>query len=442
MLDNFYTEKTYQKTIRILVYPNITWQKNLEQDSYVQVLKNMIRETQNEPFYWHIISPTHIDGLTFDNTEQYLLPVPTYPPVMRAHFDVESVRRLVGHDKDFDIIMSHLPEHTHQLVNTIYNMTHHTPKVIGYSHWFDFDHIVAWHKGTFNQNATGLLEYDRCYINTQCQKDMVLNQARDTFNENTVSKLDNILKVQHLGVHLDDIVSVNNTPTRTIVFNHRCEKYKHFDEFIALMDALWEQRQDFSVWAPLFDGSFSKPYLSNEKFDKKGYYKKLNECYMGFAPKQKYGGWSVAATDGMMNGCPYIFYEGDYYHELQDNADFFTTDEESLKLINEYLDDIDLRNDKATQAQDWLRTHLLYSAEMDKMCDEIKSLLSKAVCSPKVDELVEYVKEHKSVTKKELFDTMGWGRGIKWTPYRRALMTHPNIYDTTSSESTYNWREE
>jgi hypothetical protein len=163
---------------------------------------------------------------------------------------------------------------------------------------------------------------------------------------------------------------------------------------------------------------------------------------MGFAPKQKYGGWSVAATDGMMNGCPYIFYEGDYYHELQDDADFFTTDDESLKLINEYLDDIDLRNDKATQAQDWLRTHLLYSTEMDKMCDEIKSLLSKAVCSPKVDELVEYVKEHKSVTKKELFDTMGWGRGIKWTPYRRALMTHPNIYDTTSSESTYNWREE
>jgi hypothetical protein len=441
ILDNFYAEKPYQKTIRILVYPNITWQRDLEQDSYVQVLKNMIRETQNEPFFWHIISPNHITGLSFDNTEQLILPVPTYPPTMRSHFDVFAVKRLVGHDKDFDIIMSHLPEHTHQLVNTIHNLTHHVPKVIGYAHWFDFDRVVAWHKGTFRQNITGLLEYDRCYINTQCQKNMVLQQAKDTFNDKTINKLDKILKVQHLGVAKKEIVPINKTPPKTIVFNHRCSTYKNFKGFISIMDKLYEQRQDFTVWAPLFDGSFDKPYLTNEKYDKQGYYDRLKDCYLGFAPKQKYGGWSVAATDGMMNGCPYIFYDGDYYHELQGNADFFITDDDALELMNKYLDDKNFRNKRAVLAQNWLKENLLYSHEMSNMCSEIKELLVRPMSSPKVEELIDYIKSHKSVTKKELFETMGWGRGIKWSPYRRALMNHPNIFDTSGSDSTYNWKE-
>ena len=157
MLDKFYSEQDLAKTIRILVYPNITWQKDLEKDSYVQVLKNMIRETQEENFFWHIISPIHIEGLTFPNTEQLMVPVPSYPPAMRSHFDVSYIKSLLGHEKDFDIIMSHLPEHTHQLVNTMYNLTHHTPKVMGYTHWFDFNHIVSWYKGAFNQNMLGLL---------------------------------------------------------------------------------------------------------------------------------------------------------------------------------------------------------------------------------------------------------------------------------------------
>ena len=56
-------------------------------------------------------------------------------------------------------------------------------------------------------------------------------------------------------------------------------------------------------------------------------------------------------------------------------------------------------------------------------------------------ELIEIVKTHGSITKSELFGHMGWGRGIKWTPYRSALMSHPNIFDSTTSEPTYIWKE-
>ena len=39
------------------------------------------------------------------------------------------------------------------------------------------------------------------------------------------------------------------------------------------------------------------------------------------------------------------------------------------------------------------------------------------------------------MSKKEMMNFVGWGRGIKWTPYRRALMNHPNIYDVMDEYS-------
>ena len=61
--------------------------------------------------------------------------------------------------------------------------------------------------------------------------------------------------------------------------------------------------------------------------------------------------------------------------------------------------------------------------------------------SEKLEEMIELIRTHKSITKRELHSIMGWGRGIKWTPYRRALLLHPNIYDTMSVDPTYNWKE-
>ena len=75
---------------------------------------------------------------------------------MRLHFDQTTIIRAINFRKnDYDIVYSHLPEHTHQLVNTLYNLTHHVPKVIGYSHWFDFDHVVVWSKDSIKQNMFG-----------------------------------------------------------------------------------------------------------------------------------------------------------------------------------------------------------------------------------------------------------------------------------------------
>ena len=387
----FDLEEKKVKTVRVLVYPNITFQKDLEKDSYIQVIKNQIKLLNEirDDLWFYMILPCPVPSLQFDNVTQWYIDFETYPQTMRSNFRVDVIRKMLHNGLDFDLVMSHLPEHTHQLVNTLYNVTHHMPPVFGYCHWFDLKEVVAWPKDSFLQNITGLLEYDRCYLNTQHQKNMVLNQAKETFNDATIERLDSILTVQHLGVNVEDIVSdINETPEKIIVFNHRPDTYKHFKEFIAVCDKLWELRQDFKVWIPLLDKP-NREYVITDKGDKQWYYKELQKCYMGFSPKQKYGGWSVAMTDGMMNGVPYIMFDDTYYHELNAKGDFFKDDHEALMLMNNYLDDPQFRNEQAEQALDCIRENLIYKDKMVEMNNYMNDLLSRQKVMGDSDKLKE-----------------------------------------------------
>ena len=435
-----------QKTVRVLVYPNITFQKDLEKDSYIQVIKKQIKLLNEirDDLWFYLFLPCPVSSLNFDNVTQYYIDLPTYPPTMRSHFDVSTVQKLLSSALDFDLIMSHLPEHTHQLVNTMYNVTHHMPPVLGYCHWWDVKQVVTWPKDSFKQNITGLLEYHTCYLNTQHQKDLVLEQAKETFNDRIINRLDKTLTVQHLGVDGSDIVdNINETPEKIIVFNHRPDTYKHFKEFVLLMDKLWKTRKDFKVWVPLLDNP-SREYIIVDKGKKEWYYKKLRTCCVGFSPKQTYGGWSVATTDGLMNGVPYIMYDAPYYEELNPTADFFTTDDEALSLLNLYLDG-EVRNTQATKSLNYIRKNLIYKDEIIKMSELMDTLiLNQRVVngSERLKSITEWIKDSKSITKKDIMDKLNWGRGIKWTPYRRALMNHPNIFDINDEEPRYCWREE
>ena len=303
---------------------------------------------------------------------------------------------------------------------------------------------MEWPKDSFLQNITGLLEYERCYLNTQHQKNLVLVQASETFNNKTIERLDNILTVQYLGVKRENIVSeINETPEKIIVFNHRPDTYKNFKGFMKVCDELWKIRQDFKVWIPLLDKP-NRDYVITDKGNKDWYYKELQKCYVGFSPRQTYGGWSVSTTDGMMNGVPFIMYNDTYYHELNSNGDFFDNDHDAVMLLNTYLDDPRYRNEEADKALDWIRNKLIYSDEIVKMSNYMDELLSKQKTmgdSDKLKEIIGWIKDRKRITKTEIMTNLNWGRGIKWTPYRRALMNHPNIFDVYDSEPVYIWRD-
>ena len=442
----YQTEQRQAKTTRILVYPNITFAKDLEKDSYIQVIKKQITLLNEirDDLWFYLILPKEVPSLVFDNVTQLIVYLPTHSPTMRAHFDTEAIKKVLPREYDFDLVMCHLPEHAYDLKNVLYNKTQHVPKFFGYAHWFDFKEVVNWPMDSFNKSMIGLLEYDKCYINTQHQKEMVLKQAEEIFNSDTLYKLSNILEVQHIGVDGKDIVlDINEKTFKKIVFNHRPETYKNYKDFLELMDKLYEQRQDFKVWVPLA----SKPdreYITVEKGHKDFYYKKLQECRVGFSPKQTYGGWSVATTDGMMNGVPYIMYGDLYYEELNEDADFFTNHVIAIDLLNKYLDNIEYRNEMADQALGCVINDLVYKDEIEKMSDYIDQIVEKLPWvsqTEKVDEIIEWIKKEKVISKKNLIDRLNWGVGIKFTQYRRRLLTNPNIYDTISEYPNYCWSE-
>ncbi len=433
-LNNFIDTKDIDKEYgyNILVYPNITYQKDLEKDSYVVVLCNIIKELNKirDDIYWTIISPRQIDSLDFDNTEQIILPLPSYPNAMRTHFDFKTIiREIDWKKKHYDIVYTHLPEHTLQLKNLLYNNTNINPSFIGYTHWTEFPEITNYDMTVMDVNFLGILEMERCGINTQGQKNLIIKNAKTHFNDDVVNRLDEILKPQYLGWEIPKYKK-QTSDKKIIVFNHRPHKYKNYDWFLKQMDKLWVQRQDFEVWVPLAD-TVTKPYMTNDKYDRFGYFSKLSSCYIGVSCKQKYGGWAISSTDGMSVGVPYMFSDDDYYHELAGDAGIYYKDENEFMFeLNKFLDDDrKLRGLWSKKSLDRFENGK-WGTAIHQFNDMLNETIDKLPCISETDsytKILDFIHKKKSVSKQDILDYLNWGVRISFTSYRNRLRKEPTI---------------
>ena len=432
-LNNFIDVKDNDKEYgyNILVYPNITYQKDLEKDSYVVVLCNIIKELNKvrDDIYWTIISPRQIDSLDFNNTEQIILPLPSYPNAMRTHFDFKTIMREIDwKKKHYDIVYTHLPEHALQLKNLLYNNTNINPSFIGYTHWTEFPEITNYDMTVMDVNFLGILEMERCGINTQGQKNLIIKNAKTHFNDDVVNKLDEILKPQYLGWEIPKYEK-QTSDKKIIVFNHRPHKYKNYDWFLKQMDKLWVQRQDFEVWVPLTDTP-TKPYMTNDKYDRFGYFSKLSSCYIGISCKQRYGGWAISSTDGMSVGVPYMFSDDDYYHELADSAGIYYKDEdEFFNKLNNILDNQELRDEWSEKSLDRFEQGKWETAinQFNDMLNETIDNLPTIGETDSYKRILDFIHKKKSVSKEDILDYLNWGVRISFTSYRNRLRKEPTI---------------
>ncbi len=418
---------------KILVYPNITFLKDLEKDSYVVVLGNIIRELNKirDDLFFTIISPSHINSLDFENTEQIIAPQISYPNSMRMAFPYKEVfAGLKWKESDYDIVYSHLPEHTGNLKNLLYNSTNISPVFIGYTHWTEFKEITNYeYQVGLAYNIVGLLQMSECGINTQAQKNLVLKNAKEYFNDDVVSKLDRILQPQYLGWEIPKYEK-QTTDKNIIVYNHRPHTYKNYPWFLEQMDRLWKKRKDFEVWVPLAE-SREREYITNEKFDRVGYFSKLSSCLVGVCCRQKYEGWAVSATDGMSVGVPYLFSDDMSYHELADGAGIYYKDGDDLiTKIEELIDTPDLRNEWSDKAlwrfkfSVWDEAIHQFNSTIDYAIDGLPMLKEDTDSYNKV---VDFIHKKKSVTKKEILEHLGWGVRISFSGYRNRLRNEPTI---------------
>lgn len=414
--------------ISVLVYPNITWQKDLSKDSYVVLIRNIIKHMQKirNDIAWTVLSPGgHIESLKLKNVKQLRLDLPTYPNTMRLHFDATYISKILKwKENDYDLVYSHLPEHTLQLKNLFYNSTNVKPIFVGYSHWTELPEITNYSMTVMNYNILGLLEMEECGVNTLAQKKLIIKNAKTVFNDSVIQKLEKILQPHYLGweIPVYDKQPVN-MKKKIIVFNHRPQKYKSYDWFIAEMDKLWKQRKDFQVWVPLADKA-NRPYMTVDRYDRKGYFDKLSSCYVGVCGKQKYAGWAISATDGMSVGVPYLFYDAEYYRELADAFGMYFKLDEFNEKINRLLNDPIHRTTWSDLALERF-AESKWDSRVRKMSDLFDLAISKLPCLKSETnaylKIYNLIKNKGKFRKGDLMKELGWGVSIPFTAYRTLL---------------------
>ena len=336
---------------KVLVIPNITNSQNIEKDSFVDVIYNHILGLKEYgSYFWHIILPQPVKKLNLENVKQHIIPfsgdmikMRTYPPDMNRLLET----------LEYDAIYSHLPDWPQ--VGRYKNSF--DTKIIGYCHWWEMktcnaeDRKNKWRWMPIE--LLGVSQMETCFLNTQEQKDRVLAEAKMWFNDEFVSNLDKILTVWNLGIEESKIIDgPSRNKEKIIVFNHRAAAYKGYPKFIELMKEYRERRQDFKVWVPQLDGKPEMNWIDNTKVAKHDYYKKLQSCTVGIQMRQTNYGWSVAATDCMMNGTPMIFQESECYKEIDPNGLFFKFKKDLFEMLDRLLDDEGYRTEQSVRSID------------------------------------------------------------------------------------------
>ncbi len=428
-------DKTYN--YKILVYPNITYMKDLEKDSYVVVLANVIREMNKvrDDIHWTILSPMksakdEIKSLRFHNTLQLPIEFPSYPNAMRTHFDYNNfMKALDWKNNEYDIVYSHLPEHTNLLRNAIYNNTNMRPKFIGgYCHWFEVDENTAYEETLFIENISGILKMQECGVNSKWLKNLVIKKSKELFSDNVIKKLEDIIQPHYLGI--DEISTGHDYKPKTILFNHRDNEYTGWAWFVKRMDELWEKRQDFKVYTTLAE--LNRPYAKRVKIhNRKKYLDFVRSMHMGVGCFQKYSAWSISTTDGLSQGVPYVLPNGLCYPEMvgEQYPLLYKGKDGFISTIEYMLDNPSARE----QANNYLAPNLnqfKWSERVPKwfdnwkFLDELVTVGDKSKAYPKI---VDFIKKKKFVTKRDITDHFNWGVRISLTSYRNKLRKEKNI---------------
>lgn len=376
----FWDSIDYGNARKILVIPNITMSSNLEKDSFVDVLYNHIKALENYgEYFWNVLIPKGnvTKKLNLPNVKQIEIHIPGDMMNQRAFPSVDLIKILKN--VEYDTIYSHLPDWPQ-----VGRYAKWGTSIYGYSHWFEGSkHLPC--NGVDRRDGKakwlwlpiellGISQMKVCYLNTQDQKNRVLKEAGELFNDEFVKKLDNILTVWNLGVEKSKIIDKpSENKRKIIVFNHRPAAYKGFPKFMELMEEYRKQREDFVVWVPQLSGKVPYSWIDNTKVPKHEYYQRLQDCMVGIQMRQSNYGWSVSGTDCLMNGTPMVWQESDCYREIDPNGLFWNKKKDFFEILDKILDDDIYRRELELKAIE--RANELSTNE-DKMIKELHKNLN------------------------------------------------------------------
>lgn len=413
--------------MNVLVYPNITYARNLEADSYIVLLGAILRRLAviRPDIRFTLLLPAEVESLRLPNTEQVEWPLPTYPNAMRCHFDVPRFLEIVDwRHRSWDVVWSHLPEHTTQIRNVFYNSTDERPVIVGYCHWFEIPELHNMAADTLDLNLAGIASMDFCGVNSRWLKDLVLGHARKRVSTERADRLASTIHPQVLGADLPTVGDVEPFDPPTFIWNHRATTYTGFPQMLGVLDRLWDRRQDWRLMVTLAGDPPDRPYAvpsTVDHADRGTYYETLARGFVGL-PRTNCQ-WSIAVVDGMAVGLPYVVPRDFCYPEMFPEDYLLFTDgtlEDELEAI---LNTPASRGRAADQARAGAAALSWDTAvgSWDRMFCWAEARLSRiGPRSAKYTELRDIVAAG-TTNKAGLKKAMGWGIGIPWTSYRTRL---------------------
>ena len=424
---------------KCLVYPNITFQKDFTKDSYYIIMSNILKylTALRQDIHFTVLTPEIMPGFQYENTEQVIYKQPTYPNEMRQHFDTYQLSKITDFKtKDWDFLYTYLPEHTLQLENHFRNLTNCRPVIFGYDAYIEIPKTTGYEASLLRQHYAGLMSMNSCGVNSQAVKDTIIEHAPTCLPDSDVEILKD--KIEPLPRGWDNVEGPRKEPQtepKIVVWNHRANSYKSYPWFLQQMDKLWEQRKDFTVWVPLSD-SIEGEYIYNKKFDRQGYFTELSKCWVGVCGQSHHTGWANSASDGMAVGVPYIFYDAEYYSQYAGDAGiYFKKDEEFMKQMNKILDQEAVRiiysekSETKGKENSWENIIKKYNSHFVRAEKKLKKVKKD---TDGYNKILNYIHKVGSVTKEQIMDYLGWGRGIPFNIYRNRLREEPTIKLTKS----------
>lgn len=416
---------------KMLIYPNITFSDDLEKDSFIVVLKPILKYLleKRKDLYITVLVPRHVTSLEMERVEQRYINLPTYPNSMRTHFDFFAIKAAINAmEEEYDIVYSHLPEHTPQLKNYFANETNLDPRFIGYLHWIELDENSPYPSRMTKANLSGILEMQECGVNSKWLKDLILQEAKKELSTTRIANLEKIIQPHYLGI--ESFTPRKTLDKNTILFNHRAGEYTGWNWFCEQMDELWKERTDFKVYTTIIEEK--KPWLRKVNLKSRQEYLDFlkKEVRLGVGAFHMYSAWSVSVTDGLSQGIPYLLPADLCYPEMvgEKYKYFYYERHQFLSCVKDIFD-LD-----PSKKFEW-GSEFLWPTVLDKWFDGWKNIFEPAslLKDSKVYEgMVEFIQQKKKVTKKELLRFLGWGKTFRWSPYRNMLRNDERIKLTVS----------
>ena len=430
---------------RILLVPNYSLsslKENIEQVSYFSFLEKLLElmKVKRDDIFWYVLVPKvslkekifYSDIKKKLGRENFLfieLDLPSDPQNQIFIHTQALKKKLKWRDYPIDLIFCHQLDLTKKLKLFFQNETNLNPPIIGYYHLLELPKL-DW-KEMFEYNILGITEMAACFVNTNFQKQAIIEQAREIFSSSICGVLKDKLEVlPKLVVPSDIRPSKNGNYKKVIYWGDRAGRAKSFIKFQSTLLRLRKKRQDFKVWIPrLKKGHQFLKYdwvINESEKNKRTFFKHLRSCCVGVSPKYQVSDWDKTIIQGIKSGVPFIVYDSPIARNLYEKATFYKSDENLISLLDRYLDDIIFRNNvigncigDLIQNHNHIKKIKVINRLIDKVLAGVKSIHNK-----KTKEIINLIKKHKSIPHKDLLSpkNLNWDSNISFSGYRKAIL--------------------